>query len=57
MLKLVEVFVEFISLNVDIMIVVVYGLLLLKVILDVLCLGCLNVYGFILLCWCGVVLI
>lgn len=43
--------------GVDIMVVVVYGLILFKVVLEMFCLGCINVYGLLLLCWCGVVLI
>lgn len=39
------------------MVVVVYGLLLFKVVLDIFKFGCINVYGLILLCWWGVVLI
>lgn len=39
------------------MVVVVYGLILLCSVFDILCLGCINIYGLLLLCWCGVVFI
>lgn len=53
----VEVQVELVVLCVDLMVVVVYGLILFQVVFDILCLGCINSYVLLLLCWCGVVLI
>lgn len=46
-----------VDLYVDVMVVVVYGLIFLKVVLDMFCFGCINVYGLLFLCWCGVVFI
>lgn len=56
-LKLFEDQVDFVVLWVDVVVVVVYGLILLQLVLDVLWLGCLNIYVLLLLCWWGVVLI
>lgn len=56
-LKIFEVQQQFYDLQLDLMVVVVYGLILFKVVFVIFIYGCWNVYVLLLLCWCGVVLI